>query len=63
MKNGFVGWIRSSAKDDINVDEWFKYLIESIIENNMTINQENGNAELNINKIAGNCGETSNLLF
>ena len=61
--NGFAWWLRVSAKENINVEESFKSLIEAIIENNMTINKENGTPELNINKFAGDCRGKSNILI
>ena len=52
--NGFVGWFRTSAKDDINIDESFQLLVNSILQANIDINQENGEAEINIDNFRGN---------
>lgn len=52
-RHGFIGCIRTSAKDDYNVDLIFKSLVESVIEANMTTNEENGEPELDINNLGG----------
>jgi Ras-related protein Rab-32 len=39
-ENGFVGWFETSAKENKNIDEAARFLVEKILENHVEMNKE-----------------------
>ncbi|KAM8831304.1 ras-related protein Rab-32a isoform 2-T2 [Spinachia spinachia] len=44
-ETGFLGWFETSAKDNINVDEAARFLVESILANDKGLPYEESNGE------------------
>jgi len=39
-ENSFIGWFETSAKENINIDKAAKFLVQKILENDVSRNQE-----------------------
>jgi Ras-related protein Rab-32 len=49
-ENGFAGWFETSAKENKNIDEAARFLVEKILENHVEMNKEQNPDVLNIDE-------------
>lgn len=47
-ENGFAGWFETSAKENKNIEEAVKFLVEKILENHVEMNQAQNPETLNL---------------
>jgi Ras-related protein Rab-32 len=49
-ENGFAGWFETSAKENKNIDEAARFLVEKILENHVEMHKEQNPDVLNIDE-------------